>query len=207
MALKSTITTPAVVDGVTQVNSQGDTIIAVPVVLVNENGEFSSFSSGGGGGTADLTETNNRLGATNSIAATEDIGNWNLNSLFKRFNLKFTNLLSLFPSSLGAKTSSNSFSITPATNAIFTVANTVLVDGSSVTQPVYSTNSSVLGSYEIADLDEGTISYYGYIATDGKWFIKQITSTTIRFCKGSTGYITAWSNRSSQVYQYFNDVF
>ena len=47
MALKSTITAPAVIDGVTQVNSNGDTIIAAPVVLIDQNGEFASLSGGG----------------------------------------------------------------------------------------------------------------------------------------------------------------
>lgn len=41
MALKSTITTPAVIEGVTQVNSNGNTIIAIPTVNLNPKGEFS----------------------------------------------------------------------------------------------------------------------------------------------------------------------
>lgn len=41
MALISTITTPPVVEGVTQVNSKGNTIIATPVVLIDQNGEFT----------------------------------------------------------------------------------------------------------------------------------------------------------------------
>ena len=56
MALKSTITAPPVIEGVTQVNSDGDTYIATPVVLIDENGEFASLS-GGGGSSAGLTDT------------------------------------------------------------------------------------------------------------------------------------------------------
>ena len=56
MALKSTITAPSVIEGVTQVNSDGDTYIATPVVLIDENGEFASLS-GGGGSSAGLTDT------------------------------------------------------------------------------------------------------------------------------------------------------
>jgi hypothetical protein len=41
MALKSTITVPSVIEGVTQVNSNGDTIIANPVVVLNSKGEYS----------------------------------------------------------------------------------------------------------------------------------------------------------------------
>ena len=46
MALKSTITAPPVVEGVTQVNSNGDTIIANPVVFVDSQGEFITLSNG-----------------------------------------------------------------------------------------------------------------------------------------------------------------
>ena len=56
MSLKSTITAPPVIEGVTQVNSDGDTIIATPVVLIDKNGEFASLS-GGGGSSAGLTDT------------------------------------------------------------------------------------------------------------------------------------------------------
>jgi hypothetical protein len=134
MGLKSTITTPAVIEGVTQVNSNGDTIIATPVILINENGEFASLSGGG----ADLTETNNRLGATNSVVASTDSGNFNINSLIKKINQSFTTLLNRIPTlsngkipveveslpaSLGAKTASNSFSITPASDAVFTTTS------------------------------------------------------------------------------------
>lgn len=41
MSLKSTITAPPVVEEVTQVNSSGDTYIAVPTVNLNPKGEFS----------------------------------------------------------------------------------------------------------------------------------------------------------------------
>ena len=45
MALKSTVTVPPVIEGVTQVNSNGDTIIANPVVLVDPQGEFTTIPS------------------------------------------------------------------------------------------------------------------------------------------------------------------
>ena len=41
MPLKSTITVPSVIEGITQVNSNGDTIIAVPTVNLNSKGEFN----------------------------------------------------------------------------------------------------------------------------------------------------------------------
>ena len=86
MALKSTITAPPVIEGVTQVNSNGDTIIANPVVLVDPQGEFTS-----------ITQINNNLGATDSLVATNDIGVWNLNSLTKKINQSFTTLLNRIP--------------------------------------------------------------------------------------------------------------
>ena len=86
MALKSTITAPPVIEGVTQVNSEGDTIIANPVVLVDPQGEFTS-----------ITQINDNLGATDSFVATNDIGVWNLNSLIKKINQSFTTLLNRIP--------------------------------------------------------------------------------------------------------------
>ena len=40
MSLKSTITAPPVIESVTQVNSSGDTYIAVPTVNLNPKGEL-----------------------------------------------------------------------------------------------------------------------------------------------------------------------
>ena len=63
--------------------------------------------------------------------------------------------------------------------------------------------------YELSDIDtsNSTTGYYGYVNNTGKWIIKRVTNTEIRFAKGENGYETAnsgWSNRQSLVYVRFN---
>lgn len=63
--------------------------------------------------------------------------------------------------------------------------------------------------YELSDIDtsNSTIGYYGYVNNTGKWIIKKVTNTEIRFAKGESGYDTAnsgWPNRQSLVYVRFN---
>lgn len=66
-----------------------------------------------------------------------------------------------------------------------------------------------LDGYVIADKDEtiGGTSYYGYIDTDGNWYIQKETTTTTTFAKGISDYTTNWANRASLSYDTFNNVF
>lgn len=98
-------------------------------------------------------------------------------------------LSSKLPTSLGEKIKDDSISVTPATGAVFAL------------------NTTPLNLYEISDLDEGATAYYGYTDKDENWVIKQVTSTTIRYCVGVNNYTTAWTNRASQTYSYFHQVF
>jgi hypothetical protein len=80
------------------VNSKGEVIFASPVVLIDSNGEFASLSGeGNGGGTIDLSETNNRIGAANSSPASSDVGTFSINSILKRISQSFTSLLNRIP--------------------------------------------------------------------------------------------------------------
>lgn len=144
MALKSTITAPPVIEGVTQVNSDGDTIIATPVVLIDKNGEFASLS-GGGGSSAGLTDTQLRATPVPVSLTTLPTG---------------TNIIgAITNSSFGISGTLPSFTTTPTFNVgtISTIAteNTLstiniklpsnltvsstrlLVDGSGVNQPIF----------------------------------------------------------------------
>lgn len=46
---------------------------------------------------------------------------------------------------------------------------------------------------------QGGVSYYGYQALSGGWVIKSFNDTTgaLRFCAGSSGYATAWADRTT----------
>lgn len=61
--------------------------------------------------------------------------------------------------------------------------------------------------YKVSDLDEGATSYYGFLDLTGGWYIMELTSTTARYIKGTSGYSTAWSNRIGLNYGYYNAIF
>jgi len=76
------------------------------------------------------------FGATNDTTASSDTGTFSLLSLFKRHLQKMTSLIALFPASLGAKTSAASFSVVPASDALFGVAGNVASGAADAGNPV-----------------------------------------------------------------------
>lgn len=54
-----------------------------------------------------------------------------------------------------------------------------------------------------------TLIYLGYLNKDGGWYITEIDETagTQKYVKGDSDIGTAWSNRTSQIYQDFNQIF
>jgi len=64
--------------------------------------------------------------------------------------------------------------------------------------------------YKMSDYDDdsGTV-YIGYVDKDGNWFIKKVDTSNgqVRYVAGTSGYATAWSNRTSQSYDYFYNEF
>ena len=73
------------------------------------------------------------------------------------------------------------------------------------------TNSTLdadkLHQYKLSDIEEGaTYTYIGYLDKDGAWYIMRIESDeTFRYVKGDDSY--NWSNRASESYDTFNNVF
>ena len=59
--------------------------------------------------------------------------------------------------------------------------------------------------------DDATPNYYGYLNTDGHWYImKEVVSAgddTYTFAKGTSGYSAAWSGRVGLSYDVYNVVF
>jgi len=67
-----------------------------------------------------------------------------------------------------------------------------------------------LDKYQPADADMASdTKYFGYVDVDGNWYIMREVTTTgqYRFVKGTSGYDTAWTAKTSQSYDYFNNVF
>lgn len=70
--------------------------------------------------------------------------------------------------------------------------------------------ADVIAGYQVANKEEDpTTSYYGYIDTNGNWYIQRVTATDVDFVKGTSSsvYATNWTNRASQSYAKFNAVF
>jgi hypothetical protein len=68
-------------------------------------------------------------------------------------------------------------------------------------------NSDPTAEYQISDRVVGATKYYGFLKADGSWYIMRDTGTTYRYVRGDSGYPSAWTNRSSQTYDLFSEVF
>ncbi len=49
-------------------------------------------------------------------------------------------------------------------------------------------------------------SYFGYISSQGLWFISKNGSNSNRYAGGKSGYQAAWNNRANLSYGYFNEI-
>jgi len=66
----------------------------------------------------------------------------------------------------------------------------------------------ILQDYALTDIDDTTSTeYYGYTDKNGNWYIKQITSSAMRFIRGTSSYATNWTGRAGLTYGYFYDIF
>jgi len=63
--------------------------------------------------------------------------------------------------------------------------------------------------YRISEIDDSSSpAYYGFVDKTGAWFImKEESSGAYRYAKGSSGFSTGWSSRTSLTYGYFDEVF
>lgn len=62
--------------------------------------------------------------------------------------------------------------------------------------------------YQIAEIDEGEISYFGFIDTKSHWFImKENTAGSFRYTKGESGFPNNWGIRGKLKYDYYYRVF
>jgi hypothetical protein len=66
------------------------------------------------------------------------------------------------------------------------------------------------GAYLPCDIDDASNpKYYGFADIEGKWYIleENTTNKTYRYIKGSSGYVTNWTNRAILSYDYpFNSL-
>ena len=70
--------------------------------------------------------------------------------------------------------------------------------------------TDTLGHYFASDIDEsGDPAYYGFLDKAGNWYILEVNtaSGTYRYEVGASAYSTAWTNRATQSYGYFDAKF
>lgn len=65
-----------------------------------------------------------------------------------------------------------------------------------------------LKGYAISDKDDDSEpNYYGYVKSDGSWYIMKELSSSYRYAAGTSGYTTAWTGRAALSYDYFYTTF
>jgi hypothetical protein len=68
------------------------------------------------------------------------------------------------------------------------------------------TGDSPTAGYNISEIDEGQVTYYGFINKDGAWLIMREESdgNSFRYAKGNSDFPSNWANRENLNYDYFN---
>lgn len=74
------------------------------------------------------------------------------------------------------------------------------------------TSGNFFDGYKISDTDDdASPNYYGFVKTDGNWYILKETlvagANTYRYIKGDSGYATNWTGRTGLTYDYLFNVF
>jgi hypothetical protein len=90
-----------------------------------------------------------------------------------------------------------------------TYAADVTVDGKLKVDAVMS-SANPLDDYAFSGDDKiGKDTYTLNLKTDGSWYIARYDGQNKLFlyCKGASNYLTAWANKATQTYDYFNNVF
>ncbi len=71
------------------------------------------------------------------------------------------------------------------------------------------TVDQLMEGFKIAEIDNADISYYGFIATNGAWYIMQAKTEegSFRYVRGEAGFPANWANRKKLKYDYLDKVF
>lgn len=62
-----------------------------------------------------------------------------------------------------------------------------------------------LDGYQISEIDDNVIAYYGFINKKGEWYImkEDTENNSFRYAKGDSGFPQGWTNRNKLKYDYF----
>lgn len=63
--------------------------------------------------------------------------------------------------------------------------------------------------YNICEIEDDLIAYYGYTNHEGNWFIMKVDSDngSFRYAKGDVNFPSAWGSRKKISYDYYSNVF
>lgn len=66
-----------------------------------------------------------------------------------------------------------------------------------------------MDGYQISEIDDNVIAYYGFTHRNGSWLIMRQDSETMsfRYARGDAEFPGNWSNRERLTYDYFSNVF
>lgn len=72
-------------------------------------------------------------------------------------------------------------------------------------------SGNILSEYVMVDADAATPSFYGYMAVDGRWYIKKEEQvgdvTSFTFFKGDASYTTKWIARAGLAFDRLDNIF
>lgn len=110
--------------------------------------------------------------------------------------------LSFFLYSLFSKKTEDVFFKTPSRQEKITIAD---LEGKQISPA----QSHPLDGYNIAEIEDEIISFYGYMNKDGSWYVLKLDTVTgsFRYARGSKDFPIAWKNRKNLKYGYFNNMF
>ena len=82
----------------------------------------------------------------------------------------------------------------------------VETDDGKVAIRAVTTGGTAASTYNFNDQDVSgpTYEYYGFSTSSGSWQIRriEISTSSVRYATGTSGYADAWTNRVSQTYGY-----
>ncbi len=72
-----------------------------------------------------------------------------------------------------------------------------------------TTAASPTDGYNISEVDDDTIGYYGFINKEGQWFIMKGDTNTgsYRYVRGKSSFSDNWKRRQNLEYDYFSQIF
>lgn len=69
-------------------------------------------------------------------------------------------------------------------------------------------SESITDGYKISEIEDGIVSYYGFVNATGGWLIMREDADTnsYRYAKGNSDFVKSWSNRKDLNYDYFHNL-